>query len=348
MAVGRKLVGADLQHDRFRDTHGGEVEAVWLLRLSSGLRISSILVFARRLFTPEAKGARSALRYAILFMIVWSIVCPVFLGAGCHPGNLLLAERDMVCTAQVFRMTFAAGVECLTELLVVAMPIYLTLTRDIKREYKTMAPNSISQLIVSHRILPLGIVYFMSYAWMANSGKNNIGIVPNMILQEMLVCWSLILATTPTLRAFAGRFKTGGLRDILAPERARRQSDVGMATKAAAVIALRSMAVQIRGIAAFSIFDHSKRPDTRNHHTPVRPDIENRHWANIFIRPEDVRSSDESSINDRVPYSQYDMQPREGWEKKRAEQLLSMPHRASLSSIHFVTTAEDYMEEKSE
>lgn len=42
MAVGRKLVGADLQHDRFRDTHGGEVEAVWLLRLSSGLRIYSL------------------------------------------------------------------------------------------------------------------------------------------------------------------------------------------------------------------------------------------------------------------------------------------------------------------
>ena len=188
-------------------------------------------------------------------------------------------------------------------------------------------------------------MYFYSFRWMTTGGQNGLSLVPNMILQEMLICWSLILATTPTLRTFAGRFKTGGIKDILAPERIRKQSEVGMGTRAAAVIALKSIATQIRGINAHSIFDFNKH---YHHEAPQleRHDIDNRHWANIFVRPGEEDRADSYSTADvgAEPFSAWEMQLRDfdGWEKRRADQIINMPHRASLASIHFVTTVEDF------
>ncbi|KAF2155682.1 hypothetical protein K461DRAFT_265204 [Myriangium duriaei CBS 260.36] len=307
-----------------------------------GLSKASVLVFARRLFRPEARGARSALRWAIIFVSVWSIGSLALLGPGCKPRLILVAHPVEICPHQIARMDAAAAIEAFTEILVVVLPIYLTLTRDLKREVKMMVCIGFGIRIT---ILPLGIMYFYSYTWMTTSGRDGLSIVPNMILQEMLICWSLVLATTPTLRTFAGRFKTGGIRDILAPERLRKQSEVGMGTRAAAVIALKSIATQIRGINAHSIFDFNKH---YHHEAPqlTRHDIANRHWANIFVPPgEENRTDSHETVGAAAnPYSEWEMQLRDfdGWEKRRADQIINMPHRASLASIHFVTTVDDF------
>lgn len=195
-------------------------------------------------------------------------------------------------------------------------------------------------LTETHSIAPLGIVYFVSFRWILRNGQDDLSIIPNLILQEALICWALILSTTPTLRTFAGRFKTGGIKDILAPQRSRKQSEVGMGTRAAAVIALKSMATQIRGIGAYSIFDITKRHQHEVPHHP-RLDIDNRHWTNVFIRPGEENRTDSHSIHTADPYSwETQLRDFDGWEKCRADQLINMPHRESLSSIHFVTMAD--------
>lgn len=170
-------------------------------------------------------------------------------------------------------------------------------------------------------------------------------IVPTLILQETLLCWSLILATTSTLRNIAGRFNSGGVRNILARSRDPKQSELGL-TRTAAVHAIKSMAAQIRGIGAYSIFDMNRRHGHEVPHvTGVRMDIDNRHWANVFIRPEDEKLAKKE---DGDPFSLWGMQMNdyEDWERRRAEQIINMPHRPSLADIRFVTTTDDFDSEK--
>ena len=170
------------------------------------------------------------------------------------------------------------------------------------------------------------------HSWLHADGHASF--IPNLIWQEALLCWSIILATTPTLRTFTGRFQTGGLKDILALPARRKQSESGTAARAAAAIAQRSMAA-LKGFKAFSIFDVHKRPSVAPRHihgAHLAPDC--RHWANVFAAPADEDSPNPEAVSVGAWYNG------QSWEKMRAAQLLGMGRRQSLESIDFITTVD--------
>lgn len=55
------------------------------------------------------------------------------------------------------------------------------------------------------------IAFLLSYLTFLSSGAPNIGIVPTLSWQQILLCYALMSATIPVLKGFIGRFKTADL-----------------------------------------------------------------------------------------------------------------------------------------
>lgn len=81
----------------------------------------------------------------------------------------------------------------------------LTYVTVLFRRYGAMANGT-------DRMMPLCVWFIHSLMIFSQDGIDNIGLVSNLISQEVLICWSLIVATVPCLRKFVARFNTGGMR----------------------------------------------------------------------------------------------------------------------------------------
>ncbi|KAF4551664.1 Hypothetical protein D9617_12g035520 [Elsinoe fawcettii] len=301
-----------------------------------GLSKVSVLLFVQRLFSPESKGPWLTLKIAIIFVSVWTFAAPVIMCGGCRPEYFLSGETNLACSNQNTRLYIIAVMESITEFLVAFLPIYLCTSIQLQRDHRVLVFIGFGFRLT---IFPLGIYYLITYLSFLTSQADNIGVVKNLVFQEALMCYALILATTPCLRTFVRRFNTGGIREIVAPDYGRSER---MSTKNAAATALRSIATQVRTLGAYSIFDTFAKRSEGRQHLAFRPDLENQHWASVFRGPPQPDRSGSVLSEGIETFTTWDIQfqTAEGWEKRRAEQLMNAPRRTSVQSINFITTAQ--------
>ncbi|TKX18674.1 hypothetical protein C1H76_9464 [Elsinoe australis] len=302
-----------------------------------GLSKVSVLLFVQRLFSSESKGPWMAIKIAVIFVSVWTFAAPVIMTGRCSPESFLVAESDVACGSQHTRLYIVAVMESVTEFVVTCLPIYFCTRIQLRREHKILVFAGFGFRIT---IIPLGVYYLLTYFSFLKSGQDNLGISKNLVLQEALMCYALILATTPCLRTFVSRFNTGGIREVIAGEYGR--TNERMSTKNAAATALRSIATQVRTLGAYSIFDTFAKRSEGRQHLAFRPDLENQHWASVFRGPPSPERNMSTASNGIETFTTWDVQFQnaEGWEKRRAEQLMSAPRRTSVQSIQFITTAQ--------
>ncbi|KAG8632047.1 hypothetical protein KVT40_001187 [Elsinoe batatas] len=301
-----------------------------------GLSKISVLLFVQRLFSPESKGPWLTLKVAIILVSAWTFAAPVIMCGGCRPKYFLTGENSLACGGQNTRLYVVAVGESITEFIVAFLPIYLCTSIQLQRDHKILVYVGFGFRLT---IFPLGIYYFLTYISFLSSRADNIGIVKNLVFQEALMCYSLILATTPCLRTFVRRFHTGGIAEIVGNEYGRSER---MSTKNAAATALRSIATQVRTLGAYSIFDTFAKRSEGRQHLAFRPDLENQHWASVFRGPP-VTERNGSTMSEGIEtFTTWDVQYQtaEGWEKRRAQQIMSAPRRTSVQSINFITTAQ--------
>lgn len=192
--------------------------------------------------------------------------------------------------------------------------------------------------------MPLAAYFVMTYEKLRRGTHDPSILMSNLIFQEALMSYSLILATTPCLRTFVSRFSTGGIREIVALDKRTDSEFRGTSTKAFAVQTYKSMATQIRMLGAYEIFDtHVKRSEGRKH-LAFRPDIENQNWAEIISGRSMKQDKDRvelgmDQIETRATWEVH-FEHAEGWEMRRAQELMDAPRRPSLASINFITTAQ--------
>ncbi|PNS14008.1 hypothetical protein CAC42_6521 [Sphaceloma murrayae] len=302
-----------------------------------GLSKVSVLLFVQRLFSPESKGAWLALKIAIIFVSSWAVVAPIIMCGGCRPENYLVATSNVACDGQSTRLHIIAVMESITEFVTACLPIYLCSSIQLQREHRVLVVVGFG---FRTTIFPLGLYYLLTYFSFLESGHDSIGISKNLVLQEAIICYSLILATTPCLRTFVRRFNTGGIRDIVATTYGRTSERTS--TKLAAATALRSIAAQVRTLGAYSIFDTFAKRSEGRQHLAFRPDLENQHWASVFRGPPQGDRNGSNVSEGIETFTTWDVQfqSAEGWEKRRAEQLMMAPRRTSVQSINFITTAQ--------
>ena len=145
--------------------------------------------------------------------------------AGCRPGQALALGADAVCNAnvrtslihiiaidrqyeQVARWAVITTLDCLTEIVIIGLPILFISKNQIKSSKKRIVV-----FVFSFRLLVIGVsigttVTYFKYL----SGSNlNIGVASTVVWQEVLLCVSLISASIPCLRTFLWAFMSTGL-----------------------------------------------------------------------------------------------------------------------------------------
>ncbi|KAK5120384.1 hypothetical protein LTR85_006323 [Meristemomyces frigidus] len=109
------------------------------------------------------------------------------------------------------RWKLVTAIDVCFEIAMVLVPAYVfsTLQMSVQRKITVMAAFAFRVGVAI-----IFIVYLESYIHFRQHGKDSIGAVNSIILQEVLIAYSLISATIPCLKGFLGRFQTGDLAKL--------------------------------------------------------------------------------------------------------------------------------------
>ena len=62
---------------------------------------ASLVIFTRRIFSGDLFGEKIVFGVAYACIGVWGLIAVLLSSAGCHPDQVLIAEQNAVCSANV-------------------------------------------------------------------------------------------------------------------------------------------------------------------------------------------------------------------------------------------------------
>lgn len=187
----------------------------------------SILIFTRRIFAGDIYKYVSARsngeashtyphfhRENIIFgvaygvCILYGVLGILLSSAGCRPQEALVASVDAVCDANVARWTVITILDGLSEIFVLAMPIWFISKNQLKASKKRIVI-----FVYCFRLIDIGfgIATTVSYFNFLRDGRDNIDVVPVVVWELVSLTFSLISASFPCLRTFLWAFMSRGL-----------------------------------------------------------------------------------------------------------------------------------------
>ena len=146
-------------------------------------------------------------------------------------------------------------------------------------------------------LVPLFVFYVHTYWLFIHSDDPNIGVIPNLALQQAVIGYSLILATIPCIRCIVRRF-TGAAKSpngkvgpatmwTQAWDEAWDQKHAGTTDIDTLITRTNTAVRKVQSV----FLPHQKRPNAAQKHDPL-PDVENENWARMcrgsIASPDDI------------------------------------------------------------
>ncbi|KAI5370327.1 hypothetical protein Slin15195_G012050 [Septoria linicola] len=168
----------------------------------------SILVFTRRIFAGDIYKENIFFGVSYAFTIAYGVLGVLLSSAGCRPQESLVASVDAVCDANAARWAVITAFDGITELIILAMPIWFISKNQLKASKKRIVI-----FVYMFRLIVIGfsIATTASYFNFLNDGNDSIDIAPVIAWQEVSLGFSLISASFPCLRSFLWAFMSRGL-----------------------------------------------------------------------------------------------------------------------------------------
>lgn len=140
--------------------------------------------------------------------ILYGVLGVLLSSAGCRPEEALVASVDAVCNANIARWTVITILDGLSEIFVLAMPIWFISKNQLKASKKRIVI-----FVYSFRLIDIGfgIATTVSYFNFLRDGRDNIDVVPVVVWEMVTLTFSLISASFPCLRTFLWAFMSRGL-----------------------------------------------------------------------------------------------------------------------------------------
>jgi len=303
-----------------------------------------------------------AIHLAIGLVAFLTIAAPVFTAIACLPSTSLDGKYAGSCKGitHFHRLLVLASIDITAEMVVTFLPIWICLSIQLSRAHQALV---IMGFGIRLTVAPFCVYYFYTMFDFLKGGESNIGLVPNLIWQQAFMSYSLILATAPCLRTFVKRFRTGGVRNIVGarPRRpsprlagcvemvdhsaaaATRGTDSAAATRSASVAGLlkpESIAASARSLmsSGSGVLERFGGWSVMRHDRQSARLSKSKHWSQVFGGPLSNVASGDAGSADGI-WDLIEERP-EGWEKARAEELLTAPHRLSVQTLDFITMAD--------
>ncbi|KXT02841.1 hypothetical protein AC578_5384 [Pseudocercospora eumusae] len=168
----------------------------------------SMLIFTRRIFAGDIYRENIFFGVSYSVVILYGLLAILLSSAGCHPTETLATRTDAVCNANTARWAVITLFDGLTELIILAMPIWFISKNQLKASKKRIVIFVYSFRLI---VIAFSIATTASYFNFLAHGRNSIDISPVLAWQEVLLAFSLISASFPCLRSFLWAFMSRGL-----------------------------------------------------------------------------------------------------------------------------------------
>ena len=177
---------------------------------------AAVVLLAMRLF--NLSGARAnhnanssiyrVCAFGVLGLIaIWGVGSIVAVSAVCSPETYIDASAfPATCQGQVPRWLAITVVDVLTEILIIMLAVIIVLPLQLPFSMK------VPVMLAFMFRLPCAVLSILHYIYIhryVNDNPNGLGIVPVLNFMQVEICWSLISATIPNLKAFVQSFNSG-------------------------------------------------------------------------------------------------------------------------------------------
>ncbi|GAB7344805.1 hypothetical protein MBLNU457_3266t1 [Dothideomycetes sp. NU457] len=298
----------------------------WTLSLSK----ISVLFFVKRMIPIDMRAQYWAIQTCVWIIGVLAFVSPAIITGACYPYKFLDGEPHAACKVIGLenRVIALQLIDLIQEVIITAVPIWICLSIKLNKKHRFMVILGFGFRLT---LMPFCVLYTRSLITFLHSGHNNIGVIPNLIWQQVLISYSLILATTPCLRIFIRRFRTGGISG-LAQQTSDRQ---------------RSLYVAGVGSSLKPMLGKTNTGFSNDLLSPTQsgPQMAQRSMSGISdpsglsvrpVQPTNLISRNVNASDDELAWEKQMSRPG-GWEKARAAQLMAAPRRMSIPELDFVT-----------
>ncbi|QIW95586.1 hypothetical protein AMS68_001104 [Peltaster fructicola] len=168
----------------------------------------SVLAFARRIFSGNIYFEKPIFGAALAMSIIWGVLAATLSSAGCTPVQVLTAQQDAVCPSNRARWIVIVVLDVVTELLLLAIPVWFVSKNQIKASKKRVVAFVFAFRLV---VAAFAICTAVSYFTFLNGAQDNIGLSATVAWQEVLLGTSLVSASIPSLRSFLWAFMSRGM-----------------------------------------------------------------------------------------------------------------------------------------
>ena len=187
-----------------------------LFILSTGAAKCSVIFLMMRLFNLIGKRANRDAKsriYRILclcaigFVCIWTVGAIIGLSVDCSPSELIYpATSAQKCPGQVTRWEVIMAFDVVTELLLVILAITIILPLQLTVSMKIPVVMAFAFRLPCAALSILHFHYVGNYV---HSNPDGLRVIPVLNIMQVQLCWSLVSATIPNLKAFIRSFNSG-------------------------------------------------------------------------------------------------------------------------------------------
>jgi hypothetical protein len=139
-------------------------------------------------------------------MIVWGIAALVAVSVDCAPSSYILSPNDARCPDQPLRWRIITIFDVVSELLLIITAITIVWPVQLSASLKVQVVSAFLLRLPLVALSFLRLHFVSQYTTAENTGLSQ---TPILTLAQVYICWSIISATIPNLKAFVRSFGSG-------------------------------------------------------------------------------------------------------------------------------------------
>ncbi|EUC46624.1 hypothetical protein COCMIDRAFT_35735 [Bipolaris oryzae ATCC 44560] len=178
-----------------------------LLYIALAFSKSSILILISDVFGRMPKVTYTA-NATIAFLAIWGISGVISVPLGCKIESIIPKSGFNHCVHSIPWIQALTIIDIITELFTVLTPLLGLYRNKMHVEDKAVVMVAFFTRIPN---VVFSLIHMIAYSKFVKERQTAIQVVPTVVWQSTLLCYSLISATTPTLKGFTQGFKTTGL-----------------------------------------------------------------------------------------------------------------------------------------
>ncbi|KAF1991535.1 hypothetical protein K402DRAFT_388936 [Aulographum hederae CBS 113979] len=180
------------------------------LLLLAGLCMSkcSVILLIRRVFTRDLQVFYWTSTVILVVLVVWGIASMIAVSAACMPEHIFPGPENLQCPNDILRWKLVVIFDVITEAVIIVLPLIFVSPIRMSLSHKARV---VLAFLFRAPSIPFALLFLTTYTRAIHTGATGTSLVAPIIWQQAELCWSLISATVPCMRAFIRSFsKTGG------------------------------------------------------------------------------------------------------------------------------------------